>query len=327
MGIRIERTQEGDSMRELFIGVDVSKKQLDVAIRPTEETFRVANDEEGIGMLCARCRSERPTLLVVEATGGYQTALVAALALAEVPVAVVNPRQVRDFAKAIGRLAKTDALDANVLARFAEVVRPEIRILPDAETAELHGLVTRRRQLVEMITAESNRLGQSVAAVRPSIKATINWLRHQLGDINREIDEAVRRSPLWREKENLLRSVPGVGRVLTTTLLCELPELGRLNRKEVAALAGIAPLNRDSGTYRGKRSVWGGRASVRGPLYMAALSAIRCNPSIRPFYLRLVAAGKSKKLALVACMRKLLVILNAMVKAREPWRALPATGN
>jgi transposase len=252
--------------------------------------------------------------VVLEATGGYQAAVVAALVVAKVPVAVVNPRQVRDFAKALGRLAKTDALDAAVLARFGQVVRPEPRAPIDEATLALEALLTRRRQIVEMITAEGNRLKQSATSVRPSIKAHINWLKHELADINRNLDSAIRDSPVWRETEDLLRSTPGVGRVLATTVLSELPELGKLNRKQISALVGVAPLNRDSGTMRGRREIWGGRASVRSALYMATLAATKHNPVIRRFYERLCQAGKMKKVALVACMRKLLTILNAMMR-------------
>jgi transposase len=309
-------------MSELFVGIDVSKANLDVATS-TGVTRHVANEETAIAALVAELRGLCPTLVVLEATGGYQAGIVAALIVAKIPVAVVNPRQVRDFAKALGKLAKTDALDAAVLARFAQAVRPTPRAPLDEETTALEGLLTRRRQIVEMITAESNRLKQSIPTVRPSIQTTINFLRHQLGDINRELDTAIRQGPVWREKEDLLRSVPGVGRVVATTLLCELPELGRLNRKQAAALVGVAPLNRDSGTMRGGRSIWGGRASVRAALYMAALSARRHNPAIRSFYERLLAAGKRRKVALVACMRKLLTILNSMMRNSRRWQ-LPA---
>lgn len=305
----------------MYVGIDVSKAYLDVAMRPSGDKLRVSNDEAGIAELVAKLVKAEPKLTVLEATGAWHANVVAALALAKLPVAVVNPRQVRDFAKASGRLAKTDALDADVLAHFGEAMRPEPRPLLDEQTAELDAMVTRRRQLVEMIAAESNRLVACRSkAVRVSIKATINWLKRQLKDVNRDLDEAVRRSPVWRETDELLRSVPGVGRVVATTLLAELPELGKLNRKQVAALVGVAPLNYDSGERRGVRRVWGGRASVRNALYMAALVATRCNPTIRSFYARLVAAGKAKKLALVACMRKLLTVLNAMVQTSTPWR-------
>jgi transposase len=309
-------------MSELFVGIDVSKATLDVATTAGLKR-QVENDENGITDLVAELATLRPTLVVLEATGGYQAGIVAALIVAKIPVAVVNPRQVRDFAKALGKLAKTDAIDAAVLARFAQAVRPAPRDPVDEETSALEALLTRRRQIVEMITAETNRLKQSAPTVRPSIQTTINFLRHQLGDINRDLDAAIRQSSVWREKEDLLRSVPGVGRVVATTLLCELPELGRLNRKQAAALVGVAPLNRDSGKMRGRRSIWGGRASVRAALYMAAVCASRHNPVIRSFYERLLAAGKRKKVALVACMRKLLTILNSMMRDSRPW-LLPA---
>ena len=309
---------------ETFVGVDVSKAQLDVAIRPLGKSLKRANDDEGIGGLVVELKALKPSIVVMEATGGLELPLGAALALAGVPVAVVNPRQVRDFAKAIGRLAKTDALDAEVLAHFAEAVRPEPKPLPDEQAIALEALVGRRRQLVEMLTAENNRLQRSVAAVRPSIKEHIDWLRRRLADIDRDLDKAIKQSPVWRAKDDLLRSVPGVGPVTSRTLLAELPELGKLNRKEIAALVGIAPLNCDSGTMRGKRRTWGGRASVRSTLYMSALVATRRNSFIRPMYLRLIGRGKPAKVAIVACARKLLSILNAMVRENQPWRAISA---
>lgn len=264
-------------------------------------------------------------MVVVEATGGYQAALVASLALAKLPTAVVNPRQVRDFAKATGQLAKTDAIDADVLAHFGEALRPEPKRLLDEQTLALEALITRRRQVVEMITAEKNRLPQSHKSLRAGIKSHINFLQRELQDIHRDLDGMLRQSPLWREQEDLLRTAKGVGRMTVATLFAELPELGKLDRKEIAALVGVAPMNRDSGAYRGKRRIWGGRASVRAALYMAALVATRHNPTIRAFYERLCAAGKPKKLALTACMRKLLTILNAMARTNTAWRALPAT--
>jgi transposase len=306
-------------MAEVFVGIDVSKRTLDVATT-TGHKRQVTNDEVGIAALVSELSSLRPTLVVLEATGNYQAALVAALVVAKVATAVINPRQARDFAKATGKLAKTDAIDAGVLAHFAQALRPEPRTPVDAETAVLDALLTRRRQVVGMITAESNRLHQSTAAVRAKIKEHINFLRRELADINRELDEAIRKSPVWCEHEDLLRSVPGVGRVLASTLLGELPELGKLNRKQMAKLVGVAPLNRDSGTMRGKRTVAGGRASVRKALYMATLSATRSNPLIRSFYQRLCQLGKPKKVALVACMRKLLTILNAMMRHRKQWK-------
>jgi len=308
-----------------FVGIDVSKAQLDVAVRPSGERMRVGNSEQGIAELIARLSGVGPTLVIVEATGGYQAALVASLAIAKLPTAVVNPRQVRDFAKATGRLAKTDAIDADVLAHFGEVLRPEPKPLLDEQTLALEALITRRRQVVEMITAEKNRLAQTHKSLRASIKSHINFLQRELQDIHRDLDEMLRQSPLWREQEDLLRSAKGVGRTTVATLFAELPELGKLDRKQIAALVGVAPINRDSGTYRGKRMIWGGRASVRAALYMAALVATRHNPTIRAFYERLCAAGKPKKLALTACMRKLLTILNAMVRTNTSWRSLPAT--
>jgi transposase len=309
-----------------FVGIDVSKAQLDVALRPSGERMRVANSEEGIAELVASLSGRAPTLIVVEATGGYQAALVAGLAVAKLPTAVVNPRQVRDFAKATGQLAKTDAIDADVLAHFGEVLRPEPKPLLDEQTLALEALITRRRQVVEMITAEKNRLAQSHKSLRAGIKSHISFLQRELQDIHRDLDAMLRQSPVWREQEDLLRTAKGVGRMTVATLFAELPELGKLDRKQIAALVGVAPMNRDSGTYRGKRRIWGGRASVRAALYMAALVASRHNPTIRAFYERLCAAGKPKKLALTACMRKLLTILNAMARTNTTWRGtLPAT--
>jgi transposase len=255
----------------------------------------------------------------LEATGGLELPLTSALALAGLPVVVVNPRQVRDFAKATGQLAKTDVLDAQVLARFAEVIRPEPRPLPDEQTQVLAALVTRRRQLIEMLTAEKNRLASARPAIRKNLRAHIAWLERALQHADTDLADAIRQSPVWREKDELLRSVPGIGPVLTTTLLANLPELGTLTHKQIAALVGVAPLNRDSGTLRGRRTVWGGRAQVRTALYMGAIVAARFNPVIRGFYQRLRTAGKAKKVALVACMRKLLTIVNAMLKHRTPW--------
>jgi transposase len=256
----------------------------------------------------------------LEATGGMEIPLTSALATAGLPVVVVNPRQVRDFAKASGHLAKTDALDAQVLAQFAEMMRPQPRPLPDAEARALTALLTRRRQLVEMLTAEKNRLLSAPSPIRTRLRTHITWLERELQSTNTTLAEAIRQSPVWREKDELLRSVPGVGPVVTSTLLANLPELGTLTHKQIAALVGVAPLNRDSGTLRGRRTVWGGRAQVRAVLYMGAIVAARFNPVIRVFYQRLQRAGKAKKVALTACMRKLLTILNAMLKHRMPWR-------
>jgi transposase len=308
----------------VFVGVDVAKAELVWAVRPSDASGTAANDEAGIAHLVQGLRRLAPTLVVLEATGGHERALVAALATAELPVVVANPRQVRDFAKSTGQLAKTDRLDADILALFAERVRPEPRPLPDAAAHALTGLLARRRQLLEMLTAERNRLGTAVPAVRRSLTAHIRWLERQLDDVDRDLDAAVKASPVWRAKEDLLRSVPGIGRVVSRTLIANLPELGHLDRKQIAALVGVAPLARDSGTLRGRRLVWGGRAPVRAVLYMGALVASRRNPVIRAFYLRLVAAGKPKKVALTACMRKLLTIVNAMMRTHTPWTALAA---
>jgi transposase len=315
----------GTERTPVFVGIDVAKAELVVATRPADERWPVTNDERGLRTLVERLRRDAPALVVLEATGGYEVAAVAALAAAGLPVVVVNPRQVREFARATGELAKTDGIDAGVLALFAERVRPAVRAVPDDAQRELDALLTRRRQLLEMLFAERNRLGQATgrgrAPVKKSLKAHIAFLERELKTTDTELAAMVRASPVWREKEDLLRSVPGVGRVLATTLLAELPELGRLSRREVATLVGVAPLARDSGTLRGRRFVQGGRASVRGVLYMGALVATRRNPVIRAFYQRLLAAGKPKKLALVACMRKLLTMLNAMAASGRRWEA------
>lgn len=304
-----------------FVGVDVSKDLLDVAIRPSGEGWRASNDDVGLAGLVARLEALKPEVIVLEATGGYEVPVAAALGTAKLPVAVMNPRQTRDFAKAVGTLAKTDRVDAQVLARFGEAVRPVCRPLPDAQQRELEALLARRRQLVEMLTMERNRLRSALASVRPRLEAHVEWLENELKGGERELRQVLQQTPLWREKDELLRSAPGVGRVLSWTLLADLPELGTLNRRQIAALVGIAPFARDSGTMRGKRAIWGGRAPVRTALYMATLVAVRHNPVLRAFYQRLLAAGKPKKVALVACMRKLLVILNAMLKHQTPWAA------
>lgn len=302
-----------------FIGIDVSKAQLDIAVRPSGETWTSPTDEASLTTLVQQLEALRPTLIVLEATGGLEIPLAGALATAGLPMAVVNPRQVRAFARATGRLAKTDRLDAHVLAQFAEAVRPVPRPVPDAVSQELTAVVARRRQLIEMLTAEKHRLSRAVVRVQPDIRAHIAWLEKRLGRVDDELATLIQRSPLWREQDDLLQSMPGVGPVLATTVLAELPELGALSRHQIAALVGVAPLNRDSGTRRGHRAIWGGRATVRTALYMGALVGTRCNPLLKGFYHRLRAAGKAKKVALVACMRKLLTILNAMLKHRRPW--------
>ena len=309
----------------MLIGIDVAKAELVIAARPSGERWTVANDERGIRTLVDRLQGAKAELIVLEATGGYELLCVAALVAATLPVAVVNPRQVRDFAKATGQLAKTDRIDADIIALFAERVRPTVRSLPDAEAQELDALLSRRRQLIEMLTAERNRLGQVFGrgkrGVKKSLKGHIAFLERELRIADTDIGEMVRSSPAWRERDDLLQSAPGVGRVLSFTLLADLPELGRLSRREIAKLVGIAPLSRNSGTLRGRRFVQGGRATVRAVLYMATLAATKHNSVIRVFYRRLLAAGKPKKLALVACMRKLLTILNTMVRTQQRWSA------
>ena len=307
----------------VFVGIDVSQARLDIAIRPGG-SFSTTHEESAIATLVEQFRALGPTLILMEATGGMEIPLTSALATVGLPVVVVNPRQVRDFARASGLLAKTDALDAQVLAQFAEVMRPQPRPLPDTEARALAALLTRRRQLVEMLTAEKNRLLSASASIRKSLRAHITWLERELEHTDTDLTNAIQQSPVWREKDVLLRSVPGVGPVLTSTLLANLPELGTLTHKQIAALVGVAPLNRDSGTLQGRRTVWGGRAQVRAVLYMGAIVAARFNPVIRSFYQRLCRAGKAKKVALTACMRKLLVILNAMLKHRTPWRHMEA---
>lgn len=321
-------TRKGQNMstRAVFAGIDVSKAHLDVAVRPDEIEWRSPNTDTGAREAAGKLKELDPDLVVLEATGGMEIPAASALAVLGVPVVVVNPRQVRDFAKSTGRLAKTDALDARVLAHFAEAVRPEPRPLPDEQARQLSALLSRRRQISEMLTAERNRLHSADSTVRRRLKVHIRWLERELSDINNDLDDAIKASPLWRVKDDILKSVPGIGPVVSITLLSELPELGQLNRKEIAALAGVAPLNRDSGTLVGRRTVWGGRARVRAALYMAALVASRYNPVIRDFYLRLCAAGKPKKVALTACMRKLLLILNSMVKNKEKWNASKTAG-
>lgn len=304
----------------VWVGIDVSKAELQVALRPSGEQWSTPNTERAFPALGQRLLALAPGVVVLEATGGLEGPVVAALGLAGVPVVVANPRQVRDFAKAAGQLAKTDRLDAALLALFGERMRPTPRPLRDEDTRRLDALVVRRRQLVDMLTAEGNRLATAPTPVRKRITAHVRWLEKELATADQDLDGAVRDSPLWRAKDQLLRSVPGVGRVLALSVLTQLPELGTLNRKQIAALAGVAPLARDSGALRGRRTIWGGRAPLRTVLYMATLTATRHNPVIAAFYQRLRAAGKLKKVALVACMRKLLTILNAMLTTQTPWR-------
>ena len=308
-------------MEQRFVGIDVAKDRLDVHVRPSGEAFAVARDGEGLMALLERLRALEPALIVLEATGGFETTVAAAVAGAGLPLAVVNPRQIRDFARAIGQLAKTDALDAAAIARFAAAVRPEPRPLPDDQTRLLAELVARRRQIIEMMTAERNRRSHlSRPRLIKGLDRHLTGLQKDLSEIEQEIDTTIRGTPAWREREDLLISVPGVGPTLARTLLADVPELGKLDRKQIAALIGVAPINRDSGTLRGRRTTWGGRAKVRAALYMAALVASRHNPVLAAFYNRLLTAGKPKKLALTAVMRKLLVILNAMLRDKRQWQ-------
>ena len=312
-------------MDHTSVGVDVSKSYLDVHVFPAGERFREPYDDPGTKSLINRLKPFQEATLVLEATGGLETAIAAALVSAGFQVCIVNPRQVRDFARALGRLAKTDRIDAEVLALFGDRVRPEHRPLPDAALRALEAHVARRRQLVDMLTAETNRLGQVTDAdVRKQIQRHVKWLQREIKSVDKDLTDTIRRTPLWRAKDDLIRSVPGVGRVTSLTLLAGFPQLGTLRGKQAAALGGLAPFNVDSGMYTGRRRVWGGRSEVRSVLYMAALSAVRWNPVIREFYRHLLSAGKAKKVALIACARKLLVILNAILRDQAPWRTSEA---
>jgi transposase len=306
------------SVEPIYVGMDVSKGTIDICVSDGE-VWQAANDDRAMDDLCTRIASLGPTLVVLEATGGYESRAAGALASRQIPVAVVNPRQVRSYARSVGQLAKTDRIDARILARFAAAVHPEPRSLPDAETRALEALITRRRQLVEMVTAEGNRLELAAPIIRKQIKLHIGALRRQLARVDQDIDGMVRKSPLWRAKDDLLQTVPGIGDVTSRSLLALLPELGTLKPKQLAALVGVAPINRDSGTMRGRRRVWGGRARVRSALYMATLVGTRRNPILKAFYARLRDAGKPAKVAIVACMHKLLIIVNAMLRDGRPW--------
>jgi transposase len=307
----------------VYVGIDISKTSVDVDSYPAAQPTCFTNDEPGRTAAASYLRGLQPALIVVEATGGLEAPLVGQLATAGLSVAVVNPRQARDFAKAIGVLAKTDRVDAQILARFGKAVQPAVRPLKPEETLALEAILTRRRQIIEMITAESNRLSSAAPRIAKQIRQHIAWLEKRLDEADQDLDDMLRQSPVWQHKAQLMTSVPGVGRVTAVTLLAELPELGALPRREISALVGVCPYSRDSGKYRGRRTIWGGRAAVRAALYMAAVVASRHNPVIRAFYEKLVAAGKLKKVALVACMRKLLVILNAMLKHDTPWHHQP----
>ena len=307
------------SQEPIYVGIDVSKKRIDVAVRPIDNSWGLNYDGAGVDDLVALLRDLKPMGVITESTGGLELTLVAALAAASLPVAVVNPRQVRDFARSTGQLAKTDRLDAQVLAHFGEAVRPPMRPLRDDDTPALGAVLARRKQVMEILVAEKNRLSRAASEVRPRIQAHIDWLKQEVDDMDADLRQRIEHSPVWREKDDLLRSVPGVGPQVSLTLLAYLLELGTLNRKQIAALVGVAPFNRDSGPYRGRRSVWGGRATVRTTLYMSALVATRFNPVLREFYQRLLGAGKPKKVALIACARKLLTILNTMARTGVHW--------
>ena len=305
---------------EIVVGIDVCKAMLDVKAVPVNQTWRFSNDPAGIGELVQVLGAVAPALVVLEATGGLELPVASALEIAGVAVTIINPRQARDFARAIGRLAKTDRIDADLLARFGHTLRPAVRPLKAAEAQQLSALLARRGQLVAMLTAEKNRLGTANPVVHNDLQAHIHWLEKRIKDLDKDLDQAVRNTPLWQTQEDLLRSFQGIGPVTSRTLLANLPELGTLNRKQVAALVGVAPFNRDSGTGRGKRCIWGGRVQVRRLLYMATLTAVRHNPVIQAFYKRLRQAGKAPNVALTACMRKVLTILNAMLKHNTSWQ-------
>lgn len=312
-------------MKDFVVGIDVSKDRLDIGVVPTSEKWSIPNEVDGLAELACKLSDLSPKLVVMEATGGLERPVRAVLEQAGLPCAVVNPRQVRDFAKSMGILAKTDSLDALVLARFGEKVEPEVRPGKDKETQELQAIVTRRRQLIGILTAEKNRLGQETSAnMRTNIRDHMSWIKNCLKDLDKDMRTRIKDMPGWREKEKIIQSVPGVGPVTLCTLLALFPELGKLTRRQIAALAGLAPFNRDSGKFRGQRHIWGGRASVRSALYMATLSAISWNPVIKTFYNRLIEAGKKKKVAITACMRKLLIILNSMVRSGSMWQAQSA---
>ena len=312
-------------MKKVFIGIDIAKDTIDISVLPSGESWTVGTTPTELQETVDRLAALKPTNIVMEATGGYETRLAASLATAGLPVAVVNPRQVRDFARALGILAKTDAIDAHVLALFSEKVQPECRPLPTDDEHALKELIIRRHQLVDMRTAESNRRQQIVSKqVYESITTLIESINHELDVIEREIDNRIKASPVWRAKDKLLQSVPGIGKTTASMLIVALPELGHLNRRQIASLVGLAPMNRDSGTFRGRRMITGGRALIRAGLYMPILSAVRYNPKIKTFYNRLIAAGKLEKVAITACMRKLLTMLNAIVRENEPWHPIPA---
>jgi len=305
----------------VFVGIDVSSNALDVGVRPSGEYWSATNTDEGIDELTGKLNDLKPELIVVEATGGLEINVVCKLKSAGLPVVAVNPRQVRDFAKATGKLAKTDKIDAGVIAHFGEAVRPPVREVKDEELQALNDALVRRKQIVEMLTAEKNRLKRARGKMRKDIAAHISWLEKRLGHIDDALKKQIKNNPIWCKKVDILQSVPGIGPVLSMTLVAALPELGKVSPKQIAALVGVAPFNHDSGTYRGRRIVWGGRSAVRSVLYMAALVAVRFNPVLKAFYSRLVDSGKKPKVAITACMRKLLIIVNAMLRDGVSWQA------
>lgn len=309
------------SNNESYVGIDVSKAELQVAVRPEKRSMAFANTEDGVLLLIETLKPLASTRVVLEATGGLEIPVVNALALEQIPVVVVNARQVRDFAKATGKLAKTDHIDAQVIAQFAEAIRPALRPLRDEQAQRLHALNTRRRQLVGMIRSEQHRLSSAPKWTQKEIRTHLDWLKKALGKVDRDISNLIKGSPIWREKQAILQSFKGIGPVTSATLLAALPELGTIGAKPLSALIGVAPLNRDSGKFKGRRTVWGGRNNVRSTLYMAAMSAIRFNPEIKAFYTRLREAGKPHKVAMTACMRKIIIILNSMIKHQTYWRS------
>lgn len=310
---------------EVYAGIDVGKERLDISIRPLGIGFSVSVDEAGLAELIARLKEVQPKLVAMEATGGYEQAVVEALATEQMPVVVVSPRQVRRFAQAVGKPAKTDKLDAGVIAHFAQAVEPEIRPLSDERTMELRALIHRRSQLAQMLMAERVRLSISKGLVAADIRANAEWLRERIKLFDKDISGMLRGHEIWHEKDILLRTVPGVGNVLSATLLARVPELGQLSRREIAALVGVAPFSRDSGKHKGQRRIWGGRGDVRRVLYMATVAAMTHNSVIKAFYTNLIARGKKQKVAITACMRKLLTILNVIMRTGEPWRECKAT--
>ena len=304
---------------QVFVGIDVGKDVLFVAVRPFGDTLEIPNREDGIADLVKRLRSLEPTLVVMEATAGYETPVAVALYRVGIPVVVSNPRLIRSFARATSRLAKTDKIDAGVIAHFAEVIRPAPRRMDEPDEARLGQLVTRRKQLLRMIVMEKNRVSKGPMEMRKDIQKHLDWLAKELERIDQALADFIQKSPIWRAKDEILQSVPGIGKVGSHALMSDLPELGKLNRKQIASLVGVAPMNRDSGNYKGRRSIWGGRAQIRTVLFMVAVVASRCNPVIREFYQRLCNAGKPKKVALTACIRRLLAILNAMMRNGTRW--------